>query len=134
MIGKKRLSLVADDDRTVVITAKRPRRVLAFANPDSFHTHPIVVRHAAELGELEVRFTTNQPGIIFFVLEPSVLDLVSGDASVWEHEPMQALVEQGELSAYVHDGFWQPMDTLRDRRHLEQLWASGSAPWKAWRD
>jgi len=68
----------------------------------------------------------------FFVLSPGVLDYIEGDATVWEKEPLQTLAEQGELSAFRHDGFWQPMDTLRDKVHLEELWASGKAPWKAW--
>lgn len=68
----------------------------------------------------------------FFVLNPSVLDLVAGDATVWEQEPLEMLAARGQLGAYVHDGFWHPMDTLRDRRQLEQLWESGAAPWKKW--
>jgi glucose-1-phosphate cytidylyltransferase len=61
-----------------------------------------------------------------------VLDLIEGDATTWEREPMERLAEIGQLSAYQHEGFWQPMDTLRDRRQLEALWASGQAPWKLW--
>jgi glucose-1-phosphate cytidylyltransferase len=68
----------------------------------------------------------------FFVLEPQVLDYIDGDDTVWEGEPMGRLSEEGQLAAYRHDGFWQPMDTLRDRNLLEELWASGSAPWKVW--
>ena len=70
----------------------------------------------------------------FFVLSPDVLDLIEGDATYWEHEPMQALVRQGELMAFPHEGFWRPMDTLRDRVILEQFWESGQAPWKLWSD
>ena len=68
----------------------------------------------------------------FFVLDPAVIDLIEGDHVMWEREPLQALASQGELNAYRHSGFWQPMDTLRDRRMLEELWASGKAPWKMW--
>lgn len=68
----------------------------------------------------------------FFVLNPSVIDLIDNDSTIWEKEPLEALAEQGELSAFVHEGFWQPMDTLRDKTHLESLWASGQAPWKVW--
>ena len=68
----------------------------------------------------------------FFVLEPSVLDRISGDGTYWEHEPLSGLAADGELGAFVHDGFWQPMDTLRDKTQLEALWASGSPPWKVW--
>jgi glucose-1-phosphate cytidylyltransferase len=68
----------------------------------------------------------------FFVLSPRVIDYIKADVSVWEKEPSQKLTEEGELSAFRHDGFWQPMDTLRDKMHLEELWDSGKAPWKVW--
>jgi len=68
----------------------------------------------------------------FFVADPSVLDLVEGPETVWEAGPLEALAREGELVAYRHSGFWQPMDTLRDKLHLEDLWASGHAPWKSW--
>jgi glucose-1-phosphate cytidylyltransferase len=68
----------------------------------------------------------------FFVLSPRVIDLIPGDECVWEREPLETLASTGELAAYEHDGFWQPMDTLRDKNHLEELWQSGKAPWKVW--
>lgn len=68
----------------------------------------------------------------FFVLSPSVLDLIDGDATIWEREPMERLAAQGDLHAYFHEGFWQPMDTLRDRQNLEQLWRDRKAPWRTW--
>jgi glucose-1-phosphate cytidylyltransferase len=68
----------------------------------------------------------------FFVLSPNVLDLLQGDHTIWEQEPLMTLAERGELMAYEHQGFWQPMDTLRDKHQLEELWASGKAPWKSW--
>ena len=68
----------------------------------------------------------------FFVLEPSAIDRIEGDATVWEQEPLRGLARDGELSAFRHEGFWQPMDTLRDRMHLESLWATGEPPWKSW--
>jgi glucose-1-phosphate cytidylyltransferase len=68
----------------------------------------------------------------FFVLSPAVLAEVDGDRTVWEREPMERLAAAGELRAYFHRGFWQPMDTLRDRNQLEELWSSGRAPWKSW--
>ena len=68
----------------------------------------------------------------FFVLEPSVFDYLHGDDDVWEHAPMEALARDGQLAAYKHDGFWQPMDTLREKNQLEDLWTSGRAPWKRW--
>jgi glucose-1-phosphate cytidylyltransferase len=68
----------------------------------------------------------------FFVLKPQVLDLVHGDATLWEKGPLETLAKQGQLQAFFHPGFWQPMDTLRDKNHLEELWATGNAPWKSW--
>lgn len=68
----------------------------------------------------------------FFVLSPSVFDRITGDAMVWEREPLEGLARDGQLFAYEHGGFWQPMDTLRDKRHLEELWEKGAAPWKVW--
>jgi glucose-1-phosphate cytidylyltransferase len=68
----------------------------------------------------------------YFVLSPKVIDYISSDDCVWEREPLQNLAAEGELSAYMHRGFWQPMDTLRDKTHLEELWAGGDAPWKIW--
>jgi glucose-1-phosphate cytidylyltransferase len=68
----------------------------------------------------------------FFVADPSVLDLVSGPSTIWEREPLETLATCGELAAYHHDGFWQPMDTLRDKVVLEEMWAAGKAPWKTW--
>jgi len=68
----------------------------------------------------------------FFVLSPKVLSYVKDDATIWEQQPLMGLAEDGQLMAYEHEGFWQPMDTLRDKHHLEDLWASGKAPWKKW--
>lgn len=68
----------------------------------------------------------------FFVLSPDVGNYIEGDATVWEQEPLQRLAHEGQLSVHFHRGFWQAMDTLRDKRHLAELWASGRAPWKTW--
>ena len=68
----------------------------------------------------------------FFIMEPGVLDYISGDATVLEKEPLEALAREGQLVAYKHHGFWQPMDTLRDKNYLEDLWDGGRAPWKLW--
>ncbi len=68
----------------------------------------------------------------FFVLSPKVIDLIDDDSTLWEREPMEKLAQDGQLAAYLHPGFWQPMDTLRDKNHLEGLWQSGKAPWKCW--
>ena len=68
----------------------------------------------------------------FFVLSPQVIDYIADDTTTWEREPLERLAQEGNLAAYQHHGFWQPMDTLRDKLHLEGLWQSGKAPWKVW--
>jgi len=68
----------------------------------------------------------------FFVVEPEALDYIAGDGTSWEQEPLRDLARDGKLSAYRHEGFWQAMDTLRDKNYLEDLWAKGKAPWKRW--
>jgi glucose-1-phosphate cytidylyltransferase len=69
----------------------------------------------------------------FFVLSPKVIDYITDDSTIWEQEPMHNLAEDGQMSAYFHKGFWQPMDTLREKHLLEDLWQSGKAPWKVWK-
>ena len=69
----------------------------------------------------------------FFVLSPGVLQYLDGDETIWERAPLETLASEGQLAAYQHMGFWQPMDTLRDKTHLEELWANGQAPWKVWK-
>jgi glucose-1-phosphate cytidylyltransferase len=68
----------------------------------------------------------------YFVLEPDVIDFIEGDSVMWEHEPLAKIAELGQLSAYRHDGFWHPMDTLRDKQYLDNLYKAGKAPWKVW--
>jgi glucose-1-phosphate cytidylyltransferase len=68
----------------------------------------------------------------YFVLEPDVIDYIANDDVMWEHDPLKKLAHDGQLSAFKHNGFWQPMDTLKDRNYLEKLWKDKSAPWKAW--
>lgn len=68
----------------------------------------------------------------FFVLSPEVLNLIDNDSTTWEKEPLESLAKNGQIAAYRHNGFWQPMDTLRDKNYLEELWASEVAPWKLW--
>ena len=68
----------------------------------------------------------------FFVVEPEAIDYITDDTTTWEQEPLQRLAREGQLSGYQHSGFWQPMDTLRDKNHLESLWDSGNPPWKCW--
>ncbi|PKB14540.1 glucose-1-phosphate cytidylyltransferase [Novosphingobium kunmingense] len=93
---------------------------------------------ALDLDENRVTSFTEKPagdgGLInggFFVLDPSVIDLIDAPETIWEREPLERLAADGELHAYHHEGFWQPMDTLRDKQHLEALWQKG-APWKVW--
>ena len=68
----------------------------------------------------------------FFVVEPRAIDEIEGDQTSWEREPLEKIANRGQLSAYKHEGFWQPMDTLRDMNYLQELWDSGAAPWKVW--
>ena len=68
----------------------------------------------------------------FFVLKPNALDYIKGDATIWEQEPLNNLALDGELMSFKHEDFWQPMDTLRDKYYLEELWQKGKAPWKLW--
>src|SRR5690349_14513092 len=70
----------------------------------------------------------------FFVLSPKVIDYIDNDETIWEREPLQQIASAGQLRAYRHQGFFQPMDTLRDKIYLEDLWQSGKAPWKTWRE
>ena len=89
-------------------------------------------------GEKVARFTEKPPGdggMInggFFILSPAVLDYIDGDQTGWENEPVSRLAAEGQMMAYEHTGFWQPMDTLREKMMLEDLWTSGTAPWKVW--
>ena len=69
----------------------------------------------------------------FFILSPKILELIDCDQTIWESEPLSSLANMGELMAYLHKGFWQPMDTMRDKNQLENLWDSGQAPWKVWK-
>jgi glucose-1-phosphate cytidylyltransferase len=68
----------------------------------------------------------------FFVLNPKVIDLIDSDETVWERKPLENLAQNDQLQSFFHTGFWHPMDTLRDKIYLEELWASGKAPWKSW--
>ena len=68
----------------------------------------------------------------YFVLKPSALDYIDGDTTIWEQEPLNSLATDGELMSFKHEDFWQPMDTLRDKHYLEELWETGKAPWKLW--
>lgn len=120
------------------------RRLLAFHRAHGRLATVTAVRPPARFGGLEfdgdyVSRFTEKPQIGegwinggFFVLEPQVLDYIPGDATMWEHEPLERLAEERQLVAYRHEAFWQSMDTLRDVRLLESLWQSDQAPWKVW--
>lgn len=89
-------------------------------------------RHVAEFTEKN----QSKEGWInggFFVLEPEIFDLIDDDQTIWERAPLERLAENKQLSAYCHEGFWQPMDTLREHQMLDSLWQSGKAPWKVWK-
>lgn len=105
------------------ITAVRPRPRFGALELDSFR-----VTHFEEKpisGEAWINGG-------FFVLSPKVLSYLESDETVWEHQPLERLTLEGQLAAYIHPGFWHPMDTLRDRNNLDELWRTGEAPWKIW--
>jgi len=126
---------VADVDITALIAFHRSKRVKATLT---------AVQQPGRFGALvlEDRLVTSfqekpkgDGGWInggFFVLSPAVFDYIEDDGTVWEREPLERLAKEHSLAAYFHQGFWQPMDTLRDKNHLEELWASGNPPWKKW--
>jgi glucose-1-phosphate cytidylyltransferase len=126
---------VADVDITALIVFHRQQRTLATVS---------AVRPPGRFGALnldgsQVREFEEKPcgdggwaNGGFFVLSPAVGPYIDGDHTVWEQEPMRSLARDGQLSSYRHEGFWQPMDTLRDLNYLEQLWESGQAPWRTW--
>jgi len=123
---------VADVDVTASIAYHRDQgrhaTVTAVSPPGRFGTLRVVHGKVTEFVEKPV--TDGQPiNGGFFVLSPKIFDYIADDNTVWEHEPLQRLAADGQLIAYHHTGFWQPMDTVRDRELLEQRWASGDAPW-----
>lgn len=105
--------------------------ITAVAPPGRFGALEIVDDQVAEFAEKP----SGDRGLInggFFVLHPSVIEFIANPETIWEREPLEQLVASEELQAYQHHGFWQPMDTLRDKQHLEDLWQKKSAPWKVW--
>ena len=120
------------------------RKLIAFHEAHGKLATVTAVRPPARFGRLEIdgdRVTefSEKPQLgegwingAFFVIEPQVFDYIDGDTTQWEHAPLERLAREGQLMAYRHDSFWQCMDTLRDRKLLEQLWQSGSPPWKTW--
>jgi glucose-1-phosphate cytidylyltransferase len=127
---------VSDVDVGAVVRFHRERRTLATVT---------AIQPAARFGALDIAaddrvraFEEKPKGDKtwinggFFVLEPGVIDYVEGDATIWERTPLERLAREGQLSAFRHEGFWSAVDTLRDKNHLEELWASGRPPWKVW--
>jgi glucose-1-phosphate cytidylyltransferase len=120
--------------------------LLAFHRSHGRQATVTAVPPAARFGRLEIEAgrvgafsekPAGEGGLInggFFVLSPKVARLLDGDATIWERAPLMTLAREGELMAFEHRGFWQPMDTLREKNELEALWASGRAPWKLWAD
>jgi len=126
---------VGDVDITASIDFHRKQNTLATVTA----AHPQAKFGALEVeGDKVVSFQekpTGDGGIVsggFFVLSPKVLDYIEDDATSWEHRPLERLANEGQLSVFRHEGFWQPMDTLRDKQYLERLWSTGNAPWKNW--
>ncbi len=126
---------VSDVNMTELIAFHEARNVkatlTAIVPPSKFGALNIVddkVRHFREKPANEASLVSGG----FFVLSPDVIDLIKGDETIWEHEPLEQLAQEGQLAAYQHYGFWRPMDTLRDRQYLEDLWVSRRAPWKVW--
>jgi glucose-1-phosphate cytidylyltransferase len=146
----KRLAAWLGDDSTFLMTYGDGvadldvRKVIDFHRSHGKLCTVTVVRPAARFGTVVldgtdvVEFAEKSPaheGWInggYFVLEREVLDLIDDDSVAWEGAPMERLARAGQMAAFRHDGFWHPMDTLRDKRFLNELWMSGSAPWKIW--
>ncbi len=126
---------VSDVNITDLIAFHQRQKTLATLTA----VHPPARFGAVEMETYKVTRFTEKPQVEggwisggFFVLSPKVLDFIKDDSTFWEREPLEQLAQEGQLSAYLHTGFWQPMDTLRDKIHLEQLWEKGQAPWKVW--
>ena len=119
----KEIAFHRDHGRAATMTVVRPPARFGSAILDGDRVVRFTEKPQAETGHINGGF---------FVLDPSVLDLVAGDHTVWEREPLEELAAAGQLVAWTHDGFWQPMDTLREKQLLEDLWAGGRAPWRVW--
>jgi len=128
---------VADVNIGALVDFHREHGVLATVTavqpPGRFGT--LELRHEGDRIEEFVEKPRGDGGWVnggFFVLEPGALDYIAEDSTVWERGPMEQLARDGQLAAYRHEGYWQPMDTLRDKMVLEEHWAKGTAPWKVW--
>jgi glucose-1-phosphate cytidylyltransferase len=142
VIGNERFMLTWGDGVSDVDLHK----LLAFHRAHGKLATLTAVRPTARFGHLELSGDTvvefsekaqTSEGWIngaFFVLEPEVFDYIDDDETQWEREPLERLARDGQLMAYCHESFWQCMDTLRDKKYLENLWATGNAPWKVWKD
>ena len=126
---------VSDIDITSLISFHRAQKVKATLTA----TMPPSRFGALEIEETKVKSFREKPkndGAMinggFFVLSPTVIDYITDDTTIWERDPLEQLAKEGDLAAFSHDGFWHPMDTLRDKIYLEELWLSGKAPWKVW--
>ena len=122
-IGKL-IAFHRDGGRLATVTAVRPPGRFGALAIDGQRVSGFVEKPAGDGGWINGGF---------FVLQPEVFGYLEGDADIWEHEPLERLARDGQLGAYHHEGFWQPMDTLRDKTVLEELWSAGKAPWKSWK-
>jgi glucose-1-phosphate cytidylyltransferase len=125
---------LADVDLTALVDLHRKEKVLATVTsvspPGRFGA--LVSRGGRVLSFREKPEGSSRINGGYFVLSPAVIDYIDGDHTVWEGEPLERLAQEGQLAAYAHEGFWHPMDTLRDKKQLEAMWSSGKAPWKVW--
>ena len=120
---KATIELHRAQGRLATVTAVQPPGRFGALDHDGHHVTSFLEKPAGDGGWINGGY---------FVLSPAVIDLIDGDSVTWEREPMERLAREGQMMAYFHRGFWQPMDTLRDKNHLEALWATGKAPWKVW--
>ena len=145
----KRISKYLDDDESFCFTYGdgvsnvNINELISFHNKENRLATVTAVQPAGRFGIIECQrgkvlaFKEKPKGDIwinggFFVLKKSVLNLIKGDNTIWEEEPLKILAGEGQLSAFQHNGFWQPMDTLKDKLFLEESWKNGNAPWKVW--
>jgi len=126
---------LADVDLKALLEFHKKRNVLATVTSvrPRGRFGSLVTENGAVLSIKEKPEGTSSINGGFFVLSPSVIDYIEGDHTVWEVEPLEGLARDRQLAAYNHEGFWHPMDTLRDKNQLEALWSSGKAPWKVWK-
>jgi len=103
-------------------------------NPPPHHLGSLILDHKERVSAFQEKPKGDGAWINggFFVLEPSVLKYIKDDQSIWERGPLEKIAADGKLVAYKHTGFWQPMDTLRDKQYLQKLWDEGDCPWKCW--